>query len=124
MGLRDEIEAELLPELAGELSDATKPFVGNRVSGGGWDDDLNEPIPETVVSYSGTFIMGKFTEQEHTMLNVKQGDIKVMLMARLLNGVSEPLLTDTIILNGQQFHIKDIAKITTDIAWNLQLRAI
>lgn len=122
MGIRDDILADLLPEMdvTGELFDAVEQCTFKRITGGGWDADNMQPLPSTeeVISSRG-FYLG-FTITEREALEIQQGDVKFIIMADQVR----PLQSEVLTIKGSDYSVVDILKFPTDVGSAYWLRKV
>lgn len=129
MGIRDDILADLLPEMesTGELFDAVEVCTFKRVTLGGWDENNMRPLPSTEQEFSSRgFLLAfdirevGFSVAEYGAAGIQKGDVKFIVMT----DQERPLQTETLIINGDKYHIVDILKFPTDVGSAYWLRRI
>lgn len=122
MGIRDDILADLLPEMdaTGELFDAVEEYSFVRITSGGWDADEMQPIDDTEETITGRGFYLSFTRQEMKDLEIQTGDVKFVIMA----DQTRPLQSENIKINDDLYHTINILKFPTNVGSSYWLRKV
>src|SRR5574344_1353457 len=113
------IQDEIMAEMAGDLADVSFPFTATRTVQGAYDPDAPS---STTFAYSGTGIFGlSFTQRDLDVFQVESNDMKAIIFQR--GTTNTPQIDDTITWRGTPYKVINIAVIPADNGWVLQLRA-
>lgn len=114
------IQDEIIAEMAGDLIDVSFPFTATRTVQGAYDPD--SPQSNTTLSYSGTGIFGlSFTQRDLDIFQVESNDMKGMFFQRSVEQL--PKIDDTITWRGTPYKVINISVIPADNGVVCQLRA-
>ena len=114
------IQDEIIAEMAGDLADVSSPFTATRTINGTYDPDA--PQSNTTLSYSGTGIFGlAFTQRDLDIFQVESNDMKAIIFQR--SATSTPQIDDTITWRGTAYKVINISVIPADNGVVCQLRA-
>lgn len=76
MGLRDEIQAEVIAAFDGDLADAVSDFSGSYVTYLNWDP-VTETGGESTVTYTGRGVLARYKLSRIDGINILHGDLKL-----------------------------------------------
>ena len=114
------IQDEIIAEMAGDLIDVSFPFTAMRTVQGAYDPDA--PQSNTTLSYSGTGIFGlSFTQRDLDIFQVESNDMKAIIFQRSAEQL--PKIDDTITWRGTPYKVINISVIPADNGAVCQLRA-
>ena len=114
------IQDEIMAEMAGDLIDVSFPFTATRTISGTYDPDA--PQSNTTLSYSGTGIFGlSFTQRDLDIFQVESNDMKAIIFQR--SATNTPQIDDTITWRGTAYKVVNISVIPADNGVVCQLRA-
>ena len=114
------IQDEIMAEMAGDLIDVSFPFTATRTISGTYDPDA--PQSNTTLSYEGTGIFGlSFTQRDLDIFQVESNDMKGMFFQRSVEQL--PKIDDTITWRGTPYKVVNISVIPADNGVVCQLRA-
>ena len=114
------IQDEIIAEMAGDLVDVSFPFTATRTIQGAYDPDA--PQSNTALAYSGTGIFGlSFTQRDLEIFQVESNDMKGMFFQRAVERL--PKIDDTITWRGTPYKVINIVVIPADNGVVCQLRA-
>lgn len=114
------IQDEIMAEMAGDLIDVSFPFTATRTAQGAYDPDA--PQSNTTLSYEGTGIFGlSFTQRDLEVFQVESNDMKGMFFQRSVERL--PQIDDTITWRGTDYKVVNISVIPADNGVVCQLRA-
>ncbi len=114
------IQDEIMAEMAGDLIDVSFPFTATRTINGTYDPD--DPPPSNTLSYSGTGIFGlSFTQRDLEVFQVESNDMKAIIFQR--SSTNTPQIDDTITWRGTDYKVINIVVIPADNGVVCQLRA-
>lgn len=114
------IQDEIMAEMAGDLIDVSFPFTATRTVQGAYDPDA--PQSNTTLSYEGTGIFGlAFTQRDLDIFQVESNDMKGMFFQRSVERL--PQIDDTITWRGTPYKVINISVIPADNGVVCQLRA-
>lgn len=114
------IQDEIMAEMAGDLIDVSFPFTATRTINGAYDPDA--PQSNTTLSYSGTGIFGlSFTQRDLDVFQVESNDMKAIIFQR--SATNTPQIDDTITWRGTPYKVINISVIPADNGVVCQLRA-
>lgn len=114
------IQDEIMAEMAGDLIDVSFPFTATRIVQGTYDPDA--PQSNTTLTYSGTGIFGlSFTQRDLDIFKVESNDMKGMFFQRSVEQL--PKIDDTITWRGTPYKVINISVIPADNGVVCQLRA-
>ena len=114
------IQDEIMAEMAGDLADVSFPFTATRTINGTYDPDA--PQLKTTLAYSGTGIFGlSFTQRDLEVFQVESNDMKGMFFQRSVEQL--PQIDDTITWRGTDYKVINIVVIPADNGVVCQLRA-
>ena len=114
------IQDEIMAEMAGDLIDVSFPFTATRTINGTYDPDA--PQSNTALSYSGTGIFGlSFTQRDLEIFQVESNDMKAIIFQR--SATNTPQIDDTITWRGTPYKVVNISVIPADNGVVCQLRA-
>lgn len=114
------IQDEIMAEMAGDLIDVSFPFTATRTVQGAYDPDA--PQSNTTLAYSGTGIFGlSFTQRDLDIFQVESNDMKGMFFQRIVERL--PQIDDTITWRGTPYKVVNISVIPADNGVVCQLRA-
>lgn len=115
------IQDEIIAEMAGDLIDVSFPFTATRtISGGTYDPDVTPS--NTTLAYSGTGIFGlSFTQRDLDIFQVESNDMKAIIFQR--SATNTPQIDDTITWRGTPYKVVNISVIPADNGVVCQLRA-
>lgn len=113
------IQDEIMAEMAGDLIDVSFPFTATRTVQGAYDPDA--PQSNTTLSYSGTGIFGlSFTQRDLEIFKVESNDMKAIIFQR--SATNTPQIDDAITWRGTDYKVINIAVIPADNGVVCQLR--
>ncbi len=113
------IQDEIMAEMAGDLIDVSFPFTATRTVQGAYDPD--GPPPSTTLAYSGTGIFGlSFTQRDLDVFQVESNDMKAIIFKR--SATNTPQIDDTITWRSTPYKVINIAVIPADNGVVCQLR--
>lgn len=113
------IQDEIIAEMAGDLIDVSFPFTATRTVHGAYDPDAPS---NTTLSYSGTGIFGlSFTQRDLEVFQVESNDMKAIIFQR--SATNTPQIDDTITWRGTDYKVINIVVIPADNGVVCQLRA-
>lgn len=113
------IQDEIMAEMAGDLVDVSFPFTAKRTVHGAYNPDAPS---STTLTYSGTGIFGlSFTQRDLDVFHVESNDMKGMFFQRSVEQL--PKIDDTITWRGTDYKVINIAVIPADNGVVCQLRA-
>ena len=113
------IQDEIMAEMAGDLIDVSFPFTATRTVHGAYDPDAPS---STTLNYSGTGIFGlSFTQRDLEVFQVESNDMKGMFFQRSVEQL--PQIDDTITWRGKDYKVINIVVIPADNGVVCQLRA-
>lgn len=116
------IQDEIMAEMAGDLIDVSFPFTAIRVLKDGGNYDPDGPPPNNTLSYSGTGIFGlSFTQRDLEVFQVESNDMKAIIFQR--SATNTPQIDDKITWRGTDYKVINIAVIPADNGVVCQLRA-
>ena len=114
------IQDEIMAEMAGDLIDVSFPFAATRTAQGAYDPDA--PQSDTTLSYEGTGIFGlSFTQRDLDIFQVESNDMKAIIFQR--SATNTPQIDDTITWRGTPYKVVNISVIPADNGVVCQLRA-
>ena len=114
------IQDEIMAEMAGDLIDVSFPFTATRTVQGAYDPDA--PQSNTTLEYSGTGIFGlSFTQRDLDIFQVESNDMKAIIFQRSVEQL--PQIDDTITWRGKDYKVINIVVIPADNGVVCQLRA-
>lgn len=114
------IQDEIMAEMAGDLIDVSFPFTATRTINGTYDPDA--PQSNTTLSYEGTGIFGlAFTQRDLEIFQVESNDMKGMFFQRSVEQL--PQIDDTITWRSTPYKVVNISVIPADNGVVCQLRA-
>lgn len=114
------IQDEIMAEMAGDLIDVSFPFTATRTVQGAYDPDA--PQSNTTLAYSGMGIFGlSFTQRDLDIFQVESNDMKAIIFKR--SASNTPQIDDTITWRGTDYKVINIAVIPADNGVVCQLRA-
>lgn len=120
MGLRDDILNDLTPEMDGDLADVVELCSFDRVTGGGWNDNTDKPIPEIKTIYSGRGFYLSFNHQERQTMEILQGDVKFIILSNTVD--TKPEISDKLTVKGELMTIVSQLDCPANVGYALQLR--
>lgn len=113
------IQDEIMAEMAGDLIDVSFPFTATRTVHGAYDPDAPS---STTLNYSGTGIFGlSFTQRDLEVFQVESNDMKAIIFQR--SATNTPQIDDTVTWRGAPYKVVNIAVIPADNGVVCQLRA-
>lgn len=114
------IQDEIMAEMAGDLIDVSFPFTAKRTINGTYDPDA--PQSNTTLSYGGTGIFGlSFTQRDLDIFQLESNDMKAIIFQR--SATNTPQIDDTITWRGTDYKVINIVVIPADNGVVCQLRA-
>lgn len=120
MGLRDEILAELVPEMSLDLADATEAYSFERSIGGGWDAVNNKPIAGTVTAFNGQGIYTSFSLYEQQQSEILHGDVKFIIPSIY----ERPFVGEVLTVKDDKYNIINEFNSPANVIYTLQLRRV
>lgn len=116
------IQDEIMAEMAGDLIDVSFPFTAIRTLEDDGTYDPDGPPPSNTLSYSGTGIFGlSFTQRDLEVFQVESNDMKAIIFQR--SATNTPQIDDTITWRGTPYKVVNISVIPADNGVVCQLRA-
>lgn len=113
------IQDEIMAEMAGDLIDVSFPFIATRTVQGAYDPDA--PQSNTTLAYSGTGIFGlAFTQRDLDIFQVESNDMKAIIFQR--SATNTPQIDDTITWRSTDYKVVNISVIPADNGVVCQLR--
>ena len=113
------IQDEIMAEMAGDLIDVSFPFTATRTINGTYDPDA--PKSNTTLSYSGTGIFSlSFTQRDLDIFQVESNDMKAIIFQR--SATDTPQIDDTITWRGTPYKVVNVSVIPADNGVVCQLR--
>lgn len=113
------IQDEIMAEMAGDLIDVSFPFTATRTVHGAYDPDAPS---STTLSYGGTGIFGlSFTQRDLEVFQVESNDMKAIIFQR--SATNTPQIDDTITWRGTDYKVINIVVIPANNGVVCQLRA-
>ena len=114
------IQKEIMAEMAGDLIDVSFPLTATRTINGAYDPDA--PQSNTTLAYGGMGIFGlSFTQRDLEIFHVESNDMKAIIFQR--SATNTPQIDDTITWRGTDYKVINIAVIPADNGVVCQLRA-
>lgn len=120
MGIYDEVLADLLPEMDADLADAVESFSFERRMDGGWDNLNDRPLNPVVTTFEGRCFFLNFTTLERQSLEIKQGDVKIIIP----DNYAHPLISEEITINGLKYFVVNKIDAPTSVIHTYQLRRV
>ena len=124
MGDLNNIQDEIFAEMSGDLADVSFPYTGTReVRNPVFDPENPEPTGSTTYNWSGIFGLS-FTIKDTEVFQIEAKDQKGIVFMRngALNIPYEPEIQEVITVNGENFTIVDMVKISAGNGFVLQMR--
>ena len=113
------IQDEIIAEMAGDRADVALPFTATRTINGTYDPDA--PQSNTTLAYSGTGIFGlSFTQRDLEIFQVESNDMKAIIFQR--SATNTPQIDDTNTRRGTPYKVVNISVIPADNGVVCQLR--
>lgn len=124
MGDLNNIQDEIFAEMSGDLADVSFPYTGAReVRNPVFDPENPEPTGSATYTWSGIFGLS-FTIKDTEVFQIEAKDQKGIVFMRngALNIPYEPEIQEVITVNGENFTIIDMTRITAGNGYVLQMR--
>ncbi|AMS13145.1 hypothetical protein A3218_01995 [Pseudomonas chlororaphis] len=126
MGLRDDLQRDLAEAFDTDLADAVKPVAGVRTTQGEYDPD--SPTPgETITTYAGRGVFGKYRSAEIDGTLIQTADEKLTILQNelFITLLEAPTATLAVPEIGDVIGDKRAMNVSQDPAgatWTVQLR--
>ncbi|MFA2891899.1 glutamate 5-kinase [Acinetobacter pittii] len=122
MGLRDEIQADLVEAFNEDLADAVHTFTCERISKKDWDPKTETHV-EVKENYSGRGVLfGSYKQYEIQTLRVLATDKKATVLQNEVTMV--PIMEDEWVTPLGTFRVKHIQQDPAATIWKCQLRKV